>query len=75
MISSTRAKGSTQTNKKVQVRVQEKGAKETEGCPGLAHRTVQCTRVDQLKLATFGFLENPLRYNSPDCPVWHLKGK
>jgi hypothetical protein len=27
--------------------------------------------VNQLKLATFGFLEKPLRYNSPDCPVWH----
>jgi hypothetical protein len=25
--------------------------------------------VDQLQLATFGFLEKPLRYNSPDCLV------
>jgi hypothetical protein len=25
--------------------------------------------VDQLELATFGFLEKPLRYNSPDYPV------
>ena len=33
--------------------------------------SVRCTRVDQLKLATFGFLEMPLRYNSPDCPVCH----
>jgi hypothetical protein len=41
-MSSTGAKGSTQTNKKVQVKVQKKGAKETEGCPGLAHRTVRC---------------------------------
>jgi hypothetical protein len=31
--------------------------------------SVWCTRVDQLELATFGFLEKPLRYNSPDCPV------
>jgi hypothetical protein len=31
--------------------------------------SVRCTRVNQLKLATFGFLEMPLRYNSPDCPV------
>jgi hypothetical protein len=31
--------------------------------------SVRCTRVDQLELATFGFLENALRYNSPDCPV------
>jgi hypothetical protein len=33
--------------------------------------SVRCTRVDQLELATFGFLEKPLRYNSPDCSVWH----
>jgi hypothetical protein len=51
----------------------KKGAKETEGCPGLAHRTVRCTRVDRLELATFGFLEKPLRYNSPDCPVCHAE--
>jgi hypothetical protein len=31
--------------------------------------SVRCTRVDQLELATFGFLEMPLRYNSLDCPV------
>jgi hypothetical protein len=36
------AKGSTQTNKKTKVRVQKKGAKETEENPGLAHRTIQC---------------------------------
>jgi hypothetical protein len=56
-MSSTGAKGSTQTNIKVQVRVQKKGAKETEENPGLAHRTVRCTRVNQLKLFTFGFLQ------------------
>jgi hypothetical protein len=39
---STGAKGSTQTNKKIQVRVQKKEAKETEENPGLAHRTVRC---------------------------------
>jgi hypothetical protein len=42
----TGAKGSAQTNKKIKVRVQKKGAKETEVNPGLAHRTVRCTRVD-----------------------------
>jgi hypothetical protein len=31
--------------------------------------SVRCSRVDQLELATFEFLEKPLRYNSPDCPV------
>jgi hypothetical protein len=30
---------------------------------------VRCTRADQLQLATFGFLEKPLHYNSPECPV------
>jgi hypothetical protein len=35
--------------------------------------SVRCTRVDQLELATFGFLEKPLRYNSPDCPVCHVE--
>jgi hypothetical protein len=68
-MSSTGAKGSTQTNKKCKIGFKMKGAKETEGCPGLAHRTIWCTRVDQLELATFGFLEMSLRYNSPDCPV------
>jgi hypothetical protein len=34
---------------------------------------VRCARVDQLKLATFGFLEIPLRYNSPDYPVCHAE--
>jgi hypothetical protein len=31
--------------------------------------SVRCTEVDQLELATFRFMEKPLRYNSPDCPV------
>jgi hypothetical protein len=39
------------------------------GLSGVPPDSVRCTRVDQLKLATFGFLEMPLRYNSPDCPV------
>jgi hypothetical protein len=34
--------------------------------------SVRCTRVDQLELATFGFLGKPLRYNSLDCPVCHV---
>jgi hypothetical protein len=40
IIYSTGAKGSTQANKKIKVRVQKKGAKETKENPGLAHRTV-----------------------------------
>jgi hypothetical protein len=35
--------------------------------------SVWCTRVNQLELATFGFLEKPLRYNSLDCPVCHAE--
>jgi hypothetical protein len=38
---STGAKGSAQTNKKIKIRVQKKGAKETEVNPGLAHRNVR----------------------------------
>jgi hypothetical protein len=39
------------------------------GLSGVPPDSVRCTKVDQLELATFGFLEMPLRYNSPDCPV------
>jgi hypothetical protein len=35
--------------------------------------SVWCTRMDQLKLLSFGFLENALHYNSPDCPVCHAE--
>jgi hypothetical protein len=40
IISSTGAKGSTQTNIKSKKGFKQKGAKPTEGCPSLAHRTV-----------------------------------
>jgi hypothetical protein len=39
------------------------------GLSGVPPNSVRCTRVDQLKLASFGNLGKPLRYNSPDCPV------
>jgi hypothetical protein len=42
IISSTGAKASTQTNKKSKIGFKKKGAKPTEGCPGLAHRTIRC---------------------------------
>jgi hypothetical protein len=32
---------------------------------------VRCTREINSELLSFGFLEKPLRYNSPDYPVWH----
>jgi hypothetical protein len=55
---STGAKGSAQTNKKIKVRVQKKGAKENEENPSLAHRTVSGAPgwID-FKLFTFGFLQ------------------
>jgi hypothetical protein len=31
--------------------------------------SVRCTREINSELATFGFLEIALYYNSPDCPV------
>jgi hypothetical protein len=64
--------------------VQNKGAKETEENPGMAHRTVRCPGPYSFKLATFGFLESRsaiihrtvrwvtgLSGGSPDCPVGH----
>jgi hypothetical protein len=50
-------KGSTQTNKNIKLGFKKKGAKETEGCPGLAHRTVSSALGPyNSKLFTFGFL-------------------
>jgi hypothetical protein len=51
-------KGSTQTNKKIKLGFKKKGAKETEGCPGLAHRTQTVSAAPgpyKSKLFTFGF--------------------
>jgi hypothetical protein len=39
------------------------------GLSGVPPDSVQCTRVNPLKLLSFGFLEMALRYNLPDCPV------
>jgi hypothetical protein len=39
--------------------------------PGLAHRTIRCTRVDQPQTPHLRVFPGALRYNSPDCPVWH----
>jgi hypothetical protein len=57
-ISSTGSKGSTQTNKKSKIGFKKKGAKPTKGCPGLAHRTVRCTKEINSELLSFGFLES-----------------
>jgi hypothetical protein len=66
-MSSTGAKGSTQTNKKSKIGFKRKEQKSTEGCPGMD--SVLCTRENHSELLSFGFLEMPLRYNSPDYPV------
>jgi hypothetical protein len=39
------------------------------GLSGVPPDSVRCTRENQIKLASFGNLGRPLRYNSPDCPV------
>jgi hypothetical protein len=50
-------KGSTQTNKKIKVRVQKQRSKGTEGCPSLAHRTVSgAPGPYNSELFTLGFL-------------------
>jgi hypothetical protein len=48
----------------------------TEGCPGLAHRTVRCTRGLQAKLRTFGnsqrrfaIIHRTVRCTTGQCPV------
>jgi hypothetical protein len=68
-MSSTGAKGSTQTNKSPRKSSNKKSNRQLKGSPGLAHRTVRCTREPNSELATFGNSGRPLRYNSPDCPV------
>jgi hypothetical protein len=39
--------------------------------PGLAHRTVRCTRGRTLQSPQLRVSQAQLRYNSPDCPVYH----
>jgi hypothetical protein len=64
-------KGSTQTNKYSKLGIKKKEAKETKGCPSLAHRTIRCTRTVQLRTLHLRVSEAALRYNSLDCPVYH----
>jgi hypothetical protein len=77
-MNSTGAKGSQQTNKKTEKGFKNRELKSVEVCPGLAHRTVQCATGQcpvhqglQLRTAHLREFSEPLRYNSPDCPVWH----
>jgi hypothetical protein len=68
IICSTGAIGSTQTNKRIKLGFKKKGAKGTEGYPGLAHQTlsgappdsVRCTREINSELLSFGFSPPPL---------------
>jgi hypothetical protein len=53
-MSSTGAKGSQQTNKKTEKGFNYREQKSAEVCPGLAHRTIRCTRDSNSKLLTFG---------------------
>jgi hypothetical protein len=52
-MSSTGAKGSQQTNKKTDKGFKYREQKSAEVCPGLAHRTVRCTRDSNSELLTF----------------------
>jgi hypothetical protein len=53
-MSSTGAKGSQQTNKKTKKEFKYRELKSAEVCPGLAHRTVRCTRNFNSELLIFG---------------------
>jgi hypothetical protein len=75
-MSSTGAKGSTQTNKKFKKGFKTKEQRKPKvalvwctGLSGVPPDSVRCTWKNQLELLSFGFLEIALRYNSPDCPV------
>jgi hypothetical protein len=75
-MSSTGAKGSQKTNKKTEKGFKYREQKLAEVCPGLTHRTVRCATGQcpvhqglQLRTAHLRDFWEPLRYNSPDCPV------
>jgi hypothetical protein len=77
-MSSTGAKGSQQTNKKTEKGFKYRELKSAEVSPSLAHRTVRCATRQcpvhqglQLRTAHLQEFCEPLRYNSPDCPVAH----
>jgi hypothetical protein len=77
-MSSTGAKGSQQTNKRIEKGFKYRELKSAEVCPGLAHRTVRCATGQcpvhqglQLRTAHLRKFWRSLRYNSPDSPVTH----
>jgi hypothetical protein len=74
-MSSTGDKGSQKANKKTKKWVQQREQGITEGCPGLAHRTVRCATgqcpVHQgTRRPILHLRENAeaLHYNSPGAP-------
>jgi hypothetical protein len=71
-------KGSTQTNKKIEERIQIQRSKETEcalvwrtGLSGMPSDSVRCTRTIQSPTCHSRVSQGALRYNSSDCPVCH----
>jgi hypothetical protein len=77
-MSSTGAKGSQQTNTKTEKGFKCRELKSAEVCPGLAHRTVQCTRDSNSELLTFGnsggrsaIIHRTVRCSTGQCPVAH----
>jgi hypothetical protein len=77
-MSSAGVKGSQQTNKKTKKGFKHREQRSTEVCPGLAHRTVQCTRDSNSELLTFGnsrslsaIIHWTVRCSTGQCPVTH----
>jgi hypothetical protein len=75
-MSSTGAKGSQQTNKKTEKGLKYWELKSAEVCPGLAHRTIRCTRDSNSELLTFGnsggrsaIIHRTVRCSTRQCPV------
>jgi hypothetical protein len=64
-------KGSTQTNKRTKLVFKRKEQKKPKST--LVWRTEQCPvpRAARLQTCHLRVSEEPLRYNSPDCPVCH----
>jgi hypothetical protein len=77
-MSSTGAKGSQPTNKKTKKGFKYREQKSAEVCPGLAHRTVRCTRDSNSELLIFGnsggrfaIIHRTIRWSTGQCPVAH----
>jgi hypothetical protein len=77
-MSSTGAKGSQQTNRKTEKGFKYREQKSAEVCPGLAHRTVRCTRDSNSELLTFGnsgshsaIIHRTVWCSTGQCPVAH----